>query len=244
MSPTVLTCSLTTNASGQWGRCVDRPHQLSQFFNSLGTSQKYVEQTIGYLTTVHPSSRKTQICSFDGINFKSFEAPFDSGTRGTNVPRFEPKTSWSSCRNIIDWDSQLGRTSIRSLPLGCQSIWFSCRRRTRSAVDESITTTSNWRSKELHAYSRLTKGISAFFLWNIVQGLPSIRELQSTSCPSGKVGMTTMGITGADRFLIQKRCMSTKERSLNPAVRPVLAAGLERLSTSLRCAHVQVAFAV
>ena len=41
-------------------------------------------------------------CSFNDTNFEASEVPFDLGTRGNNVPRFEPRTSSSGCKNIID----------------------------------------------------------------------------------------------------------------------------------------------
>ena len=59
---------------------------------SVGTSRRSVKQTIDYSKTGHPFLRTRLICSLDGINFEAFEVPFDIGTRGTNVPRFKPKT--------------------------------------------------------------------------------------------------------------------------------------------------------
>ena len=77
----------------------------------------------GYSKTEHPSSRIRLTCSFDDTNFEAFEVPFDADTRGTNVPRFERRTSWSRCTNIIDGDSQLVRTPTMRSHLEHQSIW-------------------------------------------------------------------------------------------------------------------------
>ena len=51
-----------------------------------------LEQTIGWLRIKHPSSRTRLVCFFDGTNFKAFQELFDFGTKGTNVPQYEPKT--------------------------------------------------------------------------------------------------------------------------------------------------------
>ena len=74
------------------------------------------------------SAREPLLCFFNDINFQAFEVPFHSGTRCTHVPQFEPKTSWSSCKNIIDWASRPGRTRTMWSLRGRQLIWFSCRR--------------------------------------------------------------------------------------------------------------------
>ena len=59
----------------------------------------------GYSKTEHPLLRIRLTGSFDETKFEAFDVPLHSGTRGTNVAQFEPKTSWSSFKNIIDWDS-------------------------------------------------------------------------------------------------------------------------------------------
>ena len=71
----------------------DRVEVLSQY------------QCFWTVRTGDPSSRTRLMCSFDGIDFKAFKVPFDSERKGTNVPRCKPKTSLSSCKNIIHWHS-------------------------------------------------------------------------------------------------------------------------------------------
>ena len=72
----------------------------------------------GYSKTEHPSLRIRFTCSFDDTNFEAFELPLNSGTRGTNVPQFEPRISCSGFKSIIDWDSRLVCTPAMRLQQG------------------------------------------------------------------------------------------------------------------------------
>ena len=76
----------------------------------------------GYSKTEHPFSRIRSTCFFQDANFEAFEVPLDSGTRGTGVPQFELRTSWSSFKSTIDWDSQLFRTPTMRWHQGPRSI--------------------------------------------------------------------------------------------------------------------------
>ena len=125
-------------------------------------------------------------------------------------------------------------------PLGHQSIWFSCQRPTRSALHESHTTTSKRITKRLHAHRRPTNGMSSCSLSRIVQILPSIWKLRSTSCCPGEVDMTARGVTGADRIPIEDMCMSTNKRSLNSAVLPRATRLTRIFSTTGSCRHSRV----
>ena len=64
----------------------------------------------GYSKTEHRFLRIRLTCFFDDSNFEAFDVPHNLGTRGTSVPQFKPRTSQSSFKNIIDWDSRLVRT--------------------------------------------------------------------------------------------------------------------------------------
>ena len=60
---------------------------------------------ICYSKTEPPFLRIRSTCFFNDTNCEAYEVPLDSGTRGTGAPQFEPRTSWSSFKSTIDWES-------------------------------------------------------------------------------------------------------------------------------------------
>ena len=105
MSPKESTCSSSTDVSGPYRRCPGQHTPLFRFLGSLQTSKRLAKQITGYSKTEPPFSRIRSSCLFDDTNFEAYEVPLDSGTKNTQAPQFEPRTSWYSSQNTIDWDS-------------------------------------------------------------------------------------------------------------------------------------------
>ena len=154
------------------------------------------------------------------------------------MPRFEPRTSWSSCKDIIDWDSRLVCTPTMRSHLQRQSIWSSWRRSTRLALGKSDTTTSTRKSRRSHIFHRPTKGISTFSLPKIAQISLDAWEFRSISSPPGKVDMTEDSTVG-ERILIEEMSMLTNERSSSWAVQLRATRFIRILSTSGSCGQIR-----